>query len=794
MVRRRCPCFPLAPGAAGLGRTCLLVLAAAGACLLFRQVLDRRTKANLYRANAGVLLPARHLGGGKRTLPAPPAPRSQVTGAGGRHTAAGAAGTAAGATSDVAFLRRRWGVQLPNKAGGRGPGPGPKTLKMLLYAGGRDSTARVQAQLASFAGSDSDVWWVTGMPLPTNRTLDLGAAAESGGYRDLPRKTIALFRHVANSADLNAYGFYMKADDDTYINTPRLRLLLSQLNPDIPLYLGSARFGFEAGRSAHVALGQLVRKGEYFREYKHYTMCHGGSGYILSRAMVRLLKDHLRVCEYEPPPTKLEDARLAFCINRWVGMKCNGLEKGLGFDILRNKRSSKKLDAWTRSMAAQQPAGFASGVTFHQANPELQAFVHATLRELRGNARVTATVRQKTTHWLNYHPRAFVSTWNCTVAHKKAGDGAEAAVQPMSCVCQGNAAKATQATENIRVHGGSTWVRPNVAGRQRRNGSASHQRRVVMLMEETGLGGGGGGDGGSTATLTTTPSTAGQAAQVVRLAASLGAASGRSAPEALRDSALLLFVRDTSDAAWRTLPPAVRLVQINPATLLAAATARGKGAPGADADGYARLLVFGGYLLDHTELASATVLHAPLTAHFQRDPFASIDHRGGVALFVTEKPNPYLTKWPPRAGLVARIFGVCSQAEARAPPTWVGPAVLDTAFAIGRGSAYAQAVAAVAHEYATTYAGASTSNANTTANGGVKRGAARGVGGCSVPQAFSRAVWSGKVAELVPVTVYTHSDTPVVRRAVAGGGGGTGPNDDSGVTRNSRGDAAAVVL
>ena len=60
---------------------------------------------------------------------------------------------------------------------------------------------------------------------------------------------------------------------------------------------------------------------------------------------------------------------------------------------------------------------------------------------------------------------------------------------------------------------------------------------------------------------------------------------------------------------------------------------------------------------------------------------------------------------------------------------------------------------------------------------------------CSVAQVVSRAVWAGKVAELSPVTVYTHRGTPVVRSGEGRACAGT-----QGTVCNKRGDVAAVVL
>ena len=135
---------------------------------------------------------------------------------------------------------------------------------------------------------------------------------------------------------------------------------------------------------------------------------------------------------------------------------------------------------------------------------------------------------------------------------------------------------------------------------------------------------------------------------------------------------VVLFVANLQDTAWAPLRRGVRMVQVS---------------PGLVAKGYAldymQLLVFSGFLLDNADAyRDATVMHAPLSATFQLDPFA-VDHRKGVAFFVTAQPNVYLTKWPPNPRLVSIVFGACSEAEVKTPPTWIGPALLDTDVVIG---------------------------------------------------------------------------------------------------------------
>lgn len=115
----------------------------------------------------------------------------------------------------------------------------------------------------------------------------------------------------------------MKADDDTYVHLPRLKWLLRHLDPSVPLLLGSSRFGMATGMSTQLPLSKMLRKGEFFREMGYYSMCHGGAGYVVSRGLLALLEKKLRRCEVEPPPTHMEDAKLAFCANQCVACPRN---------------------------------------------------------------------------------------------------------------------------------------------------------------------------------------------------------------------------------------------------------------------------------------------------------------------------------------------------------------------------------------------------------------------------------------------------------------------------------------
>lgn len=125
---------------------------------------------------------------------------------------------------------------------------------VYIYSGGALFDKKYEGQQATFA--DNDTWWVTRERLPTDNRIVLDAIAESGGRKMLYRKTMRLLDHLIHIENVpDRYDFIMKADDDTYVNIPRIKQLLAYVDPDVPFFAGSTRFGLHTGKSAHISLG-----------------------------------------------------------------------------------------------------------------------------------------------------------------------------------------------------------------------------------------------------------------------------------------------------------------------------------------------------------------------------------------------------------------------------------------------------------------------------------------------------------------------------------------------------------
>lgn len=312
-------------------------------------------------------------------------------------------------------------------------------VMLYIYAGGNSFDQNVKAQLDTFA--DNDTWYVTREMVPTPRRIVLSTETESGGRKMLSRKTMRFFHHLIHDVlnmtlklsgepeeiESTSFDFVMKADDDTYVNIPRIRELLARINPDIPFYAGSTHYGIHTGMNAGLTLGNVVPKGEYFRELSQRIMCHGGSGYILSRALLKLLRTRMHQCERLPPYTHMEDAKLAFCIFQFTGVQCTSLQDSVtGFDYLHNAKASKVTNTFLDEKIKSDQVGFASASTFHRVNStgiyhiyeSLQKYVNLpSERETLEKEHLDEILRQvhaNTDAWFNDHSRRFVSTWNCS--------------------------------------------------------------------------------------------------------------------------------------------------------------------------------------------------------------------------------------------------------------------------------------------------------------------------------------------------------------------------------------------
>ncbi|XP_028604235.2 chondroitin sulfate synthase 3 [Podarcis muralis] len=123
-----------------------------------------------------------------------------------------------------------------------------------------------------------------------------------------PQKKSFMMLKYMHDHYLDAYEWFMRADDDVYIKGEKLEEFLRSLNSSKPLYLG------QTGLGNIEELGKLgLEPGENF--------CMGGPGMIFSREVLRRMVPHIGECLREMYTTH-EDVEVGRCVRRFGGTQC----------------------------------------------------------------------------------------------------------------------------------------------------------------------------------------------------------------------------------------------------------------------------------------------------------------------------------------------------------------------------------------------------------------------------------------------------------------------------------------
>jgi chondroitin sulfate synthase len=93
------------------------------------------------------------------------------------------------------------------------------------------------------------------------------------------RKSYSLIRHFHDVSGQN-YDWFMRLDDDVYLNFENLEKFLKKLDPSKPLMIGNAGFGRDPD--------------DYVSP--NMTYCMGGTGIIFSREAIKQVRPHLHRC------------------------------------------------------------------------------------------------------------------------------------------------------------------------------------------------------------------------------------------------------------------------------------------------------------------------------------------------------------------------------------------------------------------------------------------------------------------------------------------------------------------
>ncbi|XP_053493549.1 chondroitin sulfate synthase 2 [Ictalurus furcatus] len=160
-----------------------------------------------------------------------------------------------------------------------------------------------------------------------------------------------LEHHVAE------YDWFYILQDDTYIQPDRLKTLVGHLNMDLQLYMG--------------------HPGEFIGGEAQGRYCHGGSGFLLSRALLLKLKPFLERCRTDIVSVR-PDEWLGRCIIDHAGISCVKEHEELHYNYFEMRN--------TMDLSGDESPDFQNALSVHPvSNPEQMYRLHRyfTERELQ---------------------------------------------------------------------------------------------------------------------------------------------------------------------------------------------------------------------------------------------------------------------------------------------------------------------------------------------------------------------------------------------------------------------------
>ncbi|XP_026989440.2 chondroitin sulfate synthase 2 [Tachysurus fulvidraco] len=160
-----------------------------------------------------------------------------------------------------------------------------------------------------------------------------------------------LEHHVAD------YDWFYILQDDTYIQPDRLKMLVGHLSMDLQLYMG--------------------HPGEFIGGEAQGRYCHGGSGFLLSRALLLKLKPFLEHCRTDIVSVR-PDEWLGRCIVDYAGVSCVKEHEGLHYNYFEMKNNM--------DLSGDESPEFQEALSVHPvSSPEQMYHLHRyfTERELQ---------------------------------------------------------------------------------------------------------------------------------------------------------------------------------------------------------------------------------------------------------------------------------------------------------------------------------------------------------------------------------------------------------------------------
>ncbi|XP_067678266.1 chondroitin sulfate synthase 1-like [Haliotis asinina] len=142
------------------------------------------------------------------------------------------------------------------------------------------------------------------------------------------RKSFEMLRYMAKHHG-NDFHWFLRLDDDVYVNTNLLKTFLTSVNSSLHEYIG------------HPGIGARKEKGHLGLHGKT-PYCLGGPGVILSGPILRQVAPHLSNC-LKNPATPHEDTELGRCVYKVTGLSCTGC-KQLKYTFFQNYKDAS--GAW----------------------------------------------------------------------------------------------------------------------------------------------------------------------------------------------------------------------------------------------------------------------------------------------------------------------------------------------------------------------------------------------------------------------------------------------------------------
>ena len=281
-----------------------------------------------------------------------------------------------------------------------------RDVRMMIgvITGGKKPATLSNRQAVLDTWFDQDAFMVTHDKVDTDRVIWLADIAETGGFKMLPRKVKHMFAHMYEN-HLNDYDWFIKADDDTFIHKERLRKTLSVFDPDIPMLLGKPYATKCAG---------VDGPGPLWGDFVAIQFCHGGSGYVMSRELLRRVGPYIQNAS---TVTSLEDAAVAAVAYEHTGVKCVNLNAKMfgGLDLVKNAHNQSLIVREVSKYMAQDPNIMAKTATVHAVEASTTHFLHDIFTKLDADTRRTEEVDGLASLALDLKRSTMVTSWNCTL-------------------------------------------------------------------------------------------------------------------------------------------------------------------------------------------------------------------------------------------------------------------------------------------------------------------------------------------------------------------------------------------